>query len=240
MVIDSFMWHNEIDMLELRLRMLDEHVDWFVAVESDRTHSGVNKEWHLGDHADRLARWWHKIVWIKHKGVDEGPWSAENRQRRSCKIATEHIVTSPDDIVIVSDVDEIWHPDCLSAWSNNIRAARMDFRIFSLYWKFDAPWPGSIGGPWSMMKDADWQALRDARFVLPFIELGWHFSWMGTDQDRVRKRDAFAHREFSTVDIEHYVAKSQWLDGQMLHETEAGLPAGVENYAPDTWKIRRQ
>ena len=44
MLIDCFIFYNEIDILKKRLRYLSPVVDKFVLVESSVTHRGVEKE----------------------------------------------------------------------------------------------------------------------------------------------------------------------------------------------------
>jgi len=234
MVIDAFMWHNEIDVLELRLTMLDGLVDTFVAVESDLTHSGIRKGHHLGDHRNRLWEWWDKIVWVRHEGVPGEPaWVAENRQRRACQTAVAAL--EPEGVTVISDVDEIWTEASLERWQDAIAVAAQDFRLFSLYWRWGEPWPGSIGGPWPAMGGQDWQTLRDRRHVLPRVDGGWHFSWMGEPEDWVAKRDAFAHREFAGSDVVAAGTAGRWLDGSEMHETAEGLPDGIVRMVPASW-----
>jgi len=40
MVIDSFLFNNELELLELRLKVLYDYVDKFVIVEGDHTFRG--------------------------------------------------------------------------------------------------------------------------------------------------------------------------------------------------------
>ena len=42
-IIDSFLFFNEFDMLDLRLNILDEYVDEFVLVESEVGFTGKPK-----------------------------------------------------------------------------------------------------------------------------------------------------------------------------------------------------
>ena len=43
MIVDTFMFYNEFDILEKRLRLLNNVVDKFVLVESEETHVGKEK-----------------------------------------------------------------------------------------------------------------------------------------------------------------------------------------------------
>ena len=43
-IIDCFLYNNEDLILELRLNLLDKHVDKFVIIEAKHNHSGIIKE----------------------------------------------------------------------------------------------------------------------------------------------------------------------------------------------------
>ena len=43
-IYDCFIFHNEIDLLELRLNILNDVVDKFIIIEGDTTFSGIKKE----------------------------------------------------------------------------------------------------------------------------------------------------------------------------------------------------
>ena len=43
MLIDSFLFFNEFELAELRVRYLQKIVDYFVVVEADITHQGKKK-----------------------------------------------------------------------------------------------------------------------------------------------------------------------------------------------------
>ena len=45
MLIDSFLFFNETELAELRIKYLNNIVDYFVIVEADITHQGKKKDW---------------------------------------------------------------------------------------------------------------------------------------------------------------------------------------------------
>ena len=47
MLIDSFIFFNEKELVELRIRYLEEIVDMFVIVEANITHQGKRKDWNF-------------------------------------------------------------------------------------------------------------------------------------------------------------------------------------------------
>ena len=47
MLIDSFLFFNEAELVELRIKYLNNLVDYFVVVEADITHQGKKKDWNF-------------------------------------------------------------------------------------------------------------------------------------------------------------------------------------------------
>ena len=43
-IYDCFQYFNEDHMVDLRMNILDKHVDFFVISESTKTHQGANKK----------------------------------------------------------------------------------------------------------------------------------------------------------------------------------------------------
>lgn len=78
-VVDSFIFFNELDILEIRLNVLDEKVDTFVLVESTVSHSGKEKPLYYQENKHRFEKFNHKIV---HCIVEDTPNSFEEAQER--------------------------------------------------------------------------------------------------------------------------------------------------------------
>ena len=233
MVIDAVTWFAEEDMFRLRLDMLQDVVDLFVVVEADVTHQGDSKPWgfpqDLRDHP--------KVRWVQASLTAATPWGRENEQRRAMKDAVALYATE-NDVVVFSDCDEIWDARFVDDLTS-VQAARMDFRIFSIYWRYETDWPGSIGGLWQHMKQADWQDLRNRRYELPYKMSGWHLSWMGDDDARTVKQQSFAHLEFRESDMADAVRSVRWLNGKQMLETTDGLSDILIQAVPDCWKNKR-
>ena len=69
---DTMIFFNEIEMLELRLNILDEVVDHFVIVEATETHSGNPKPLNLLAHWDRFKPFHSKIVYVNAGELSNG------------------------------------------------------------------------------------------------------------------------------------------------------------------------
>lgn len=139
MIWDSFIFFNEFELLELRLNELDGLVDRYVICEATLTHAGKRKPLHYAEHADdpELRPFRARIV---HVVVDDVPVEAPNRWVRALHqrdaISRGWTGCAPDDLILVSDTDEIPRPSA-------IRLA--DQRLGSSLDNEDLP-PGGIEG----------------------------------------------------------------------------------------------
>ena len=114
MVYDCFPFFNELELLDIRCNELSGVVDRFVLVEATMTHNGDPKKLYYEENKERFAEFNDKIIHIvvdDFSGAEQGrtfqerAWMRENIQRNAIAIALNHVLD--DDIVIVSDIDEI-------------------------------------------------------------------------------------------------------------------------------------
>jgi beta-1,4-mannosyl-glycoprotein beta-1,4-N-acetylglucosaminyltransferase len=131
-IYDVFTFNNELDMLEIRLNILDDYVDYFIIVEASETFSGVKKPLNYETNKERYKKFEHKI---RHYVITDTPngfndtdcdqsvlymasnstnvtrehlcWLKEFYQKELIKNAL--IDLNDNDICYISDVDEIWN-----------------------------------------------------------------------------------------------------------------------------------
>ncbi len=78
-IYDCFIFFNELDLLEIRLNILNEFVDYFVLVESTKTFTGNPKPLFFNENKNRFKDFNHKII---HIIVDDMPDSFEELSER--------------------------------------------------------------------------------------------------------------------------------------------------------------
>jgi beta-1,4-mannosyl-glycoprotein beta-1,4-N-acetylglucosaminyltransferase len=131
-IFDCFIFRDEFDALEIRLNELEAIVDCFVLCEATRTFTNQPKPLHFQDQKDRFARFQPKI---KHVIVDDFPseTASESDLEHFQLNALERGLTdcAPDDIVIVSNVDEVPNPEAIRMFEGPISGLRM--RLFGYY-----------------------------------------------------------------------------------------------------------
>jgi hypothetical protein len=140
------------------------------------------------------------------------PWAREYFQRNSLKRGMAD--AEPDDIVIISDADEICKQSTIAALRDRNTFCFVELRFFAYFLNYeitggrDIPWIRVYAAPWRDIQAVpDLTAPRDGpAHYLRSIGLGdlwtnliqdggWHFSWLG-DADRIlTKLDSFSHTE---------------------------------------------
>ena len=61
-LVDCFIFYNELEMLNYRLNVLNNIVDYFVIVESTHTHAGKEKALYFNDNKHIFEKFQEKIV----------------------------------------------------------------------------------------------------------------------------------------------------------------------------------
>ena len=78
-IYDAFNFFNELELLEIRLNILNDSVDYFVIVESTLTHSGLEKELYFKNNRHLFKEFDHKII---HVVIDHPLKSFEDARER--------------------------------------------------------------------------------------------------------------------------------------------------------------
>lgn len=205
MVIDAFYFLNELDTLEIRLNILDPYVDKFILVEARETFSGVPKPLYYLENKERFAKWNHKIQHYTaepeqfiemakvspNTGNGEHYWVREFAQKESLQNALKGL--DDEDIVFISDVDEIWNMD--TSIGDAVYKPKQLPYMYYLNQRTDEDWlgwTGTVVTKYKNIKDVCINHLRtDSMTDYVVIENGgWHFNSLG---GKDKKREAFKH-----------------------------------------------
>ena len=120
MVIDTFMFYNELDMLEFRLKELDSVVDKFVIVEATQTFTGNKKKLYFKENKKFFKKYSDKIQYVILKDIENvNAWAREARQRIATGEVLKSLNLNNKDIIIASDIDEIPDADEISKFKQH-------------------------------------------------------------------------------------------------------------------------
>jgi hypothetical protein len=198
MIYDCFIFYNELEVLEIRLNELDKYVDRFVLVESKKTFTMRDKPLHYDLNKHLFNKFNHKII---HKAIDfqsGGAWGNEFNQRNSVKECLSDC--SPEDIILLSDVDEI--PNLRNFDFDLIRDGEtvgfnQRYYYYFLNNKMSLTQYITKGILYGKLGERDMQTMRGLSTTHEHNELGWHFSYMG-DVDKIKlKINSFAHQDMN-------------------------------------------
>ena len=187
-IYDCFSYLDEDLLLNLRLNILNNYVDYFVIVEGNKTWQNNSKK--LRFDINKFNKFKKKIIYIPITNMPDGdnPWARENFQR-NC-ISRGLVNADEDDLIIISDLDEIPNMEQIGKFNPNMRYAVFKQKHF--YYKINLQsqknpfWYGSKICVKKYLKSPQW--LRNLKFKKrPFWRIdkhrlnnilefgGWHF-----------------------------------------------------------------
>ena len=220
-IYDCFMFNNEIDLLNIRLNILNEYVDYFVIIESTETHSGLKKK--LCFDLEKFPEFKNKIIYgvIKKFPLNLNAWEKENYQRNFISKFLKE--ADDDDFILISDLDEIPNLNNINLKSFKKKIIVFEQRLF--FYKLDIgeltpSWHGSKCIKKKYLKNPQWlrnlktyKKYKFYRFDKIFFSqnyehdfviiknAGWHFTWLGDINFIKSKLNSFAHTELNTLKV---------------------------------------
>ncbi len=228
-IYDCFMFFDEEMLLDLRLNIMDKYVDKFVITEASYMHSGRAKK--LFFDISKFSKFKDKIIYIPvneqpsnlHKVNDNDEAdlklkkktdNAKKREMYQINKALDGLINvDPNDIIIVSDLDEI--PNLEETNFQNINKKLIFFKQKMFYYKLNLfykslAWYGSKACKKKYLITPEF--LRSTknkkyplwRFDILFSKLkynsihfvkngGWHFSNIKKPDDLEKKMLNFLH-----------------------------------------------
>lgn len=227
-IYDGFAFFNELDLLELRLEHLYDVVDHFILVEATRTFQKKEKPLFFNENKARFHRFRDKLIhivvdqyptfWTKFRPVTS--WHYDNHQKEGIMEGLHE--AAPDDVVIVSDLDEIPFRDKVLAYRD--RPGIRVFEQFQAYYYLNyvcthihdyegkaiaqqnrggfGRWRGSV-----MLEKKLIRTMKHARGLHdengPHIQViengGWHYSFMGGFEKILYKMQSWGHVEYNQM-----------------------------------------
>lgn len=187
-IYDCFSYLDEDLLLNLRLNILDDYVDHFVIIEGNKTWQNNKKN--LNFNINNFEKFKKKIIYIPITDMPDGdnPYTRENFQRNQINRGIED--ANNDDLIIISDLDEIPDPNKIRLFKKEMKFAV--FKQLHFYYKLNLHsqknpyWYGSRICVKKYLKSPQW--LRDLKFKKrPFWRIdkmrlnniiddgGWHF-----------------------------------------------------------------
>ena len=214
MIYDCFQFFNELDILYLRMKIMDPIVDRFVVSEATTTFSSLPKPLYFQENREMFKEFEEKIIHVVVEDTPPGDThvrdtfqkNAVGRGLKDCK---------DEDIIIFSDLDEIPNPEKIKEILPDFQDDKIYHfaqRLFYCYLNMEEvsgkllsyagefagvekrQWIGSKMCRYKLLKEQSLE-LGDLRFPerkecgIRVADGGWHFGYMGgKGESDIRKR----------------------------------------------------
>ena len=201
-----------MEVLKIKLHEMAPWVDRFVLVESAFTFTGRPKPTFFKANQEALKAFLPKIV---HVVVEQFPehattaWTREFHQRDEAVKALDGL-WAPDDLVLLTDADEVIDRRAIEDFAGDAAPLRMHFFRHFLNYRLLAS-DGKQRGGASVWRAAllEHYGSSFARTVLAnalgtsqIKDAGWHFNSIGDAREVARKLSSYSHQEHDRVDNE--------------------------------------
>ena len=220
-LIDCFMYFDEDIVLDIRLNTLKDKVDKFIIVEATKNHAGQNKK--LNFKIENFTKFKSKIHYLV---IDDLPLDVkspkkgwhENHTRDQFQrnsIARGYEEYSDDDLIMISDIDEIPNPKKIKEFKVKNKYACFLQKNFqskiNLLNTTESDWPGTKICQKKYLKSPQW--LRNIKAKkMPFWKIfsskiqlinsgGWHFSFLKDPESIKNKIISYSHQEYNTKEF---------------------------------------
>ena len=215
------MYFDEDLVLDIRLNTLNDKVDKFIIAEATKNHAGENKK--LNFKIEHFSKFRDKIQYLV---VDDLPtnvkspkkgWhenhARDQHQRNSIERGYKNY--NDDDLIMISDIDEIPNPEKLEQFNTKNRYACFLQKNFqskiNLLNITDGDWAGTKICQKKYLKSPQW--LRNIKIKKkPFWKIfdkqiqlindgGWHFSFLKDPESIKNKIISYSHQEYNTKEF---------------------------------------
>ena len=214
MIYDCFQFFNELDILYLRMKIMDPIVDRFVVSEATTTFSSLPKPLYFQENREMFKEFEEKIIHVVVEDTPPGDThvrdtfqnNAVGRGLKDCK---------DEDIIIFSDLDEIPNPEKIKEILPDFQDDKIYHfaqRLFYCYLNMEEvsgkllSYAGEFAGvekrQWIGSKMCRYKLLKEQSLELGDLRVperkecgirvadgGWHFGYMGgKGESDIRKR----------------------------------------------------
>jgi Glycosyltransferase family 17 len=247
-VYECFIFGDEADMLECHLENLEQfpHVRHVIS-EARLDHQGNPKPLYYADNKSRYDRWndriHHVVAELPTSADSPYPWAREHTQRDALFQVIHD--ADPDDLILLTDTDEILAPAALDIMPRSMAALEMQVSMFAVDYVCPAPSRIAVGALRKNLGVPLWY-MRDngpRSSFEPFKDCGRHFTWLGGPDAIEKKLGQFCHGELADL-ITGGNKDGLWYEGGWTWEGASGqyppgradlVPQGYVSKLDETW-----
>jgi beta-1,4-mannosyl-glycoprotein beta-1,4-N-acetylglucosaminyltransferase len=231
-LIDAFLFFNEVEILKFRLQYLSDVVDYFIICESNSTHSGKDKELIIPKIINSFPqKILDKIIYILVDDMPSGftyndDVARERYQRCSLDRGISKLNLNSDDILMISDIDEIPDKRKLKDLKSNGDFEVSNFELYNFCGSINNQVFSKDGTPemWYSSKIIKYKFYKFLNFnpqtlryynhyginipVTTIPKCGWHFSYFGGVSNIKIKLENIAEQVFNNDFIKNNIEQN--------------------------------
>ncbi|XAR66872.1 Beta-1,4-mannosyl-glycoprotein 4-beta-N-acetylglucosaminyltransferase [Bertholletia excelsa] len=203
-VFDAVIFSNELDLLEIRWHELNPYITKFVILEANTTFTGIPKPLFFALNQNRFAFAEGKIVHgvfpgrTSTTGSHEDPFVLESEQRGAMNGLLLHAGISDDDLLIMSDTDEIPSPHTvkLLQWCDGVPpVVHLELRHYMYSFEFPVDY-SSWRATAHLYRPGRTHYRHSRQTDLILSDAGWHCSFCFHHlREFVFKMTAYSHAD---------------------------------------------
>lgn len=233
LIYDCFLYYDEDMLLEIRFNTLAKHVDYFVIVESE--HSFTGKKKNLNFDISKFEQFKDQIIYVPFRdkpklkqgsSTEYDAWRNESDTRNAIMRGLKK--ANNNDIIIVSDVDEILRPEAIKKINPKRICTIFHMPYFNYQFNLQVFNPDGkerlcklprattfknlhsyFEGKPEIFRNIKKSALfKDTIYKYWFKfrskiiqDSGWHFSWIMTPERISEKMSTISHTEYDLPEI---------------------------------------
>lgn len=246
-IYDCFLFFNELELLDVRLHEMYDHVDKFVIVEATETFRGKPKALFFAENRHLFEKFADKII---HVVVDEkfdrdDPWRRERFQRQQVMRGLKQCRDS--DIILLSDLDEIVRGEKIKEMAHLITSKKVEAvichqRMYQGYLnRYEDVWNGTVCMSYKKFKNIPIKLARRLRNITHrtlrrakiskvhcMEDAGWHFTSMGGAARYVTKLESFSHAEMDRPGFDKIQHLSDKISPLPIVEIDSSFPLYIQ------------
>ena len=219
-IYDCFCFRDELDILEMRLNILDKYIDKFILTEARYTKSGKRKELNFLKNMKRFSQFKDKII---YQTLDKFPDISQFERSRYQGNYAHKIIDELDEntLIMSGDVDEIVDPKILEG-SLKLATESGKMIVFEqkMCYYFLNVQTGDLHSAagekenWFGTRLCENKFFSQGEFTIDDLRHkkatqegivikngGWHFSHQGGIEHIIKKIESSAHQEYNNAFI---------------------------------------
>jgi beta-1,4-mannosyl-glycoprotein beta-1,4-N-acetylglucosaminyltransferase len=198
---------------------MNDVVDYFVLVEATKTFSNKPKDLFYKNNAEQFTEYANKIIHVIVDDIPDGQdyqdnWKREAHQRNGISKGLARLDLNSEDLVLISDVDEVVDSNIIRTMVQNRIATILAINLVQYYYNLNCIALESCVVskvlPFGLINHFESiEHIRKYKAPLILNPCGWHLSYFGSTDFIINKIKSFSHQEYNN---------DEYLDGDKIKQ----------------------